>query len=51
MSSEVSGSAAPEVVETVLLDVRDDGPKGYYGPRVELLLMDDGGVRWRFDSD
>jgi hypothetical protein len=39
-----------EIARSVVLDPRDDGPKGYYGARVELLLMDDGTVQWRYDE-
>lgn len=50
-----SGAAEPEdedertVEVTAVLPVRDDGPKGYYGPPVELLMYDDGTVGWRYD--
>jgi hypothetical protein len=51
MADSAETRSEPEVKEAVLLDPRDDGTKGYYGPRVELLLMDDGSVRWRYDAD
>lgn len=40
-----------EIVQTVVLKPCDDGPKGRYSPNVELLLMDDGTVQWRYDDD
>lgn len=40
----------PEIEQTVLVHPRDDGPKGYYGPPVELAFMSDGTVRWRYDQ-
>lgn len=50
--AEVAAAMGEDVVveETVVLHPRDDGPKAYYGPPVELLLMSDRSVRWRYDS-
>jgi hypothetical protein len=37
------------VAEVVLLPVPDDGPKSNFGLCVNLLLMNDGTVRWEYE--
>lgn len=39
-----------EVEHVAVVRPREDLRKGYYGPDVELLLMSDGTVRWRYEG-
>lgn len=46
-----AGDELELTVEHVVVVTPRDERKGYYGPDVELLLMSDGTVKWRYEGD